>query len=62
MEQNFFGNIFEKKRMKLREQDRVQKALERRFSRRLNLRESEIHFELENISPGGTLLVSKIPK
>lgn len=43
------GNIFEKKRIKMKELERVQRALERRFSIRLDLREKSFRFELENI-------------
>ncbi|KAH1064673.1 hypothetical protein J1N35_029660 [Gossypium stocksii] len=43
-----FGNIFERKKNKLRELEWVQKALKKRF-RKLSLRETKIHLELEHI-------------
>lgn len=43
-----FWNLFEQKRSKRKELERVQKALERRFSMGLNLREKSICLELEH--------------
>lgn len=44
-----FGNIFYRKKRKLRELEQVQKVLERRYSAKLRIRESEIRLELEHI-------------